>query len=126
MILSKTMNFSIHGCTVSQRQILEKCVKHVNLPYFSSNLVNYFSICISDLAVFGFCIVENLPSNLESLPQLIKTIAFEKRTHYGTYFVVKSRSEQISNLAYTSAPLGLHLDLPYYDFVPGVNYFIHL
>ena len=85
-----------------------------------------FNIYISDLAVFGFCIVENLPSNLESLPQLIKTIAFEKRTHYGTYFVVKSRSEQISNLAYTSAPLGLHLDLPYYDFVPGVNYFIHL
>ena len=83
-------------------------------------------MCISDLAVFGFCIVENLPLNLESLPQLIKTIAFEKRTHYGTYFVVKSRSEQISNLAYTSAPLGLHLDLPYYDFVPGVNYITHL
>ena len=126
MISSKTMKLSIHGCTVSHRRFGEKCLEQVNLRYFSTNLVNYFSKYISDLAVFGFCIVENLPSNLESLPQLIKTIAFEKRTHYGTYFVVKSRSEQISNLAYTSAPLGLHLDLPYYDFVPGVNYFIHL
>ena len=126
MISSRTMKLSIDGCTVSQRQFGEKCLEQVNLRYFSTNLDNYSLIYISDLAVFGFCIVENLPSNLESLPQLIKTIAFEKRTHYGTYFVVKSRSEQISNLAYTSAPLGLHLDLPYYDFVPGVNYFIHL
>ena len=113
----------LHG---KSKKFGEKCVEQVNLRHFSTNLVKYFSIFILDLAVFGFCIVENLPSNLESLPQLIKTIAFEKRTHYGTYFVVKSRSEQISNLAYTSAPLGLHLDLPYYDFVPGVNYFIHL
>ena len=73
--------------------------------------------------MFGFSIVRNVPTNIEGLPQLITKVGFEKRTHYGTYFSVKSRTDEshISNLAYTSAALGLHLDLPYYDFVPGVG-----
>ena len=75
------------------------------------------------MSIFGFSIVNNVPANVDGLPQLIQKVGFEKRTHYGTYFSVKSRTDEahISNLAYTAAALGLHLDLPYYDFVPGVN-----
>ena len=63
-----------------------------------------------------------MPGNFESLPHLIRKFAFEKPTHYGTFFTVVSKAaEQLNNLAYTTAPLGLHLDLPYYDFVPGVR-----
>ena len=91
---------------------------HNVLP-FKNALIFYSFI---DLSVLGLCIVTNLPASLDSLPALTQKIGFEKNTHYGTYFRVKSRAEQISNLAYTSAALGLHLDLPYYDFVPGVNF----
>ena len=93
--------------------------------YFQiTNDLNYDqSYIFIDLSIFGFSIVNNLPANEDGLPQLIQKVGFEKRTHYGTYFSVKSRTDeaQISNLAYTAAALGLHLDLPYYDFVPGVN-----
>ena len=75
------------------------------------------------MSKFGFCIVKNVPTSLQGLPQLIQKVGFEKKTHYGTYFSVKSRTDEahISNVAYTAAALGLHLDLPYYDFVPGVK-----
>ena len=85
--------------------------------------LTYDLLYLLDLSVFGFCIVKNVPTNTGGLPQLINKVGFEKKTHYGTYFLVKSRTDEahISNLAYTAAPLGLHLDLPYYDFVPGVR-----
>ena len=75
------------------------------------------------MSIFGFSIVNNVPANEDGFPQLIQNEGFEKRTHYGTFFSVKSRTDKahISNSAYTAAALGLHLDLPYYGFVPGVN-----
>ena len=61
-----------------------------------------------------------MPRNFESLMELIETIGIEKATHYGKSFKVVSKSEP-SNAAYTTLPLGLHLDMPIYRYKPGVR-----
>ena len=77
-------------------------------------------ICISDLSIFGFCIVNEMPRNYESLPAFIQHIGIEKSTHYGKSFKVVSKADP-SNAAYTTLPLGLHLDMPIYHYKPGVR-----
>ena len=61
-----------------------------------------------------------MPRNFESLPELIQHIGIEKSTHYGKYFKVVSKADP-SNAAYTTLPLGLHLDMPIYHYKPGVR-----
>ena len=61
-----------------------------------------------------------MPRNFESLPDLIQHIGAEKSTHYGKSFKVVSKSDP-SNAAYTTLPLGLHLDMPIYKYKPGVR-----
>ena len=62
-----------------------------------------------------------MPRNFESLPELIQKIGIGKSTHYGKSFKVITKSDP-SNAAYTSLPLGLHLDMPIYRYKPGVRY----
>ncbi len=59
----------------------------------------------------------------ESLPDLVCKVAFPKPTSYGDYFEVESK-EDPSNLAYTTATLGLHLDEQHYAYTPGVKILI--
>ena len=56
----------------------------------------------------------------DDLPSLIHRVAFPKNTHYGHYFEVETKDDP-SNLAYTSGTLGLHLDLGFYNYTPGVR-----
>lgn len=52
--------------------------------------------------------------------RLADRVGFIKRTHYGEEFVV-SIKDGASNVAYLSAPLQMHTDMPYYEYKPGVN-----
>ena len=61
-----------------------------------------------------------MPRNFESLPVLIQSVGIEKSTHYGKNFKVVSKADP-SNAAYTTLPLGLHLDMPIYHYKPGVR-----
>ena len=115
-----------HGYTVTPfLNVLAKrfIISQIFYTYFKFDyacMCNF--LCYSDLSTYGFSIVHGMPTNFDALPQLIKKINFEKMTHYGTYFKVMSREDDaISNLAYTAHTLGLHLDLSYYDYVPGVS-----
>ena len=74
------------------------------------------------MSIFGFAIINEMPRNFESLPELIKSIGIEKATHYGKSFKVITKSDP-SNAAYTSLALGLHLDMPIYHYKPGVRSF---
>jgi len=47
-------------------------------------------------------------------------VQFIRKTHYGEEFIVRSK-EGTSNVAYLSAPLQIHTDLPYYHYAPGSN-----
>ncbi len=64
--------------------------------------------------------VEGLESNKSALSTLLKRVAFPKLTHYNETFDVVAKHEP-NNIAYTPDTIGLHVDLPYYEYGPGVS-----
>ncbi|XP_035662137.1 gamma-butyrobetaine dioxygenase-like [Branchiostoma floridae] len=68
----------------------------------------------------GLVLVQNVPCEVGQVDRLANRVAFLKHTNYGKEFVVKSKPNP-SNVAYTSAKLGLHTDLPQYNYTPGVQ-----
>ena len=79
--------------------------------------------CVSlhlDLQDFGLTLVDDMPSDRESLRELMHRVGCIRSTHYGDIFhvVVKANA---NNLAYLPVTLGLHADLPYYGYNPGVS-----
>ncbi|XP_078663612.1 gamma-butyrobetaine dioxygenase-like isoform X2 [Branchiostoma floridae x Branchiostoma belcheri] len=68
----------------------------------------------------GLVLVQNVPCEVGQLDRLADRVAFLKLTNYGKEFVVMSKPNP-SNVAYTSVKLGLHTDLPYYNYTPGVQ-----
>ncbi|KAI8507040.1 Gamma-butyrobetaine dioxygenase, partial [Branchiostoma belcheri] len=68
----------------------------------------------------GLVLVQNVPCEVGQLERLANRVAFLKLTNYGKEFVVMSKPNP-SNVAYTSVKLGLHTDLPYYNYTPGVQ-----
>ena len=73
-----------------------------------------------DLQDFGLTLVEDMPEDRESLRTLMNRVGCIRSTHYGDIFhvVVKANA---NNLAYLPVTLGLHIDLPYYGYNPGVG-----
>ena len=61
-----------------------------------------------------------MPREPQRLMTLFKRIGFSKFTHYGRDFEVKAKADP-NNVAYTTSTLGLHLDLPFYLYNPGVS-----
>jgi Taurine catabolism dioxygenase TauD, TfdA family len=76
-----------------------------------------------DLEEFGITIIEDVGKDPLAIRTLSKRIGFLKLTHYGVDFVVKSKVDA-NNAAYTSKTLGLHVDLPYYENLPGVRFYM--
>ena len=76
---------------------------------------------LKDLSTFGLTVVENSPRTPTSLEILQKKIGTAKSTHFGSFWNVQTKPNAM-NLAYTSARLGLHLDLPFYEYTPGVQF----
>ena len=65
-------------------------------------------------------LIDDMPSDPESLRELMHRVGGIRSTHYGDIFhvVVKANA---NNLAYLPVTLGLHADLPYYGYNPGVS-----
>ena len=61
-----------------------------------------------------------MPTSLAGLKSVTRLVGRVKWTHYGDFWNVRTKPEA-NNLAYTSASLGLHTDLPYYSYTPGVQ-----
>ena len=78
---------------------------------------------LEDIEAYGMTIVENTPLTTEGMKELQPKIGSVKSTHFGSFWNVKTKADAM-NLAYTSATLGLHLDLPFYSYTPGVQ-FLH-
>lgn len=71
-------------------------------------------------SIYGVAIIQNTPHSETALDAIIDRIGFTKRTHYGVKFIVQ-HVPNTSNVAYLSSNLQMHVDLPYYEYVPGVN-----
>ncbi|CAO1411489.1 unnamed protein product [Diamesa hyperborea] len=75
------------------------------------------------LTVNGIAFIKNTPETEEEARRIVNRVGFIKKTHYGEEFIVKAKPGT-SNVAFLSAPLQLHTDLPYYEYKPGTN-FLH-
>lgn len=64
--------------------------------------------------------IEGMPTIQGSLRKLVERIGCLRSTHYGHLFDIIIKPSA-NNLAYTGRGLGLHTDLPYYDYNPGVG-----
>ncbi|XP_055588851.1 gamma-butyrobetaine dioxygenase-like [Uranotaenia lowii] len=75
---------------------------------------------IESLIRFGIVMIKNAPLDDEVARKLANRIGFIRRTHYGDEYIIKAK-EETSNVAYLAAPLQMHTDLPYYEYLPGCN-----
>lgn len=95
-----------------------------SLEYFDFTKVIASDLELHDwlncLAMNGVAIIKNTPRTEAEARKIADRVGFIRRTHYGEEFMVKAK-EGTSNVAYLSAPLQMHTDLPYYHFAPGVN-----
>eukprot|EP00057_Strongylocentrotus_purpuratus_P030705 XP_782480.1 PREDICTED: gamma-butyrobetaine dioxygenase [Strongylocentrotus purpuratus] len=69
----------------------------------------------------GLVIVRNAPHDEMNVQNICDRVGYERFTCYGSDFRVENIFES-SSLGFTTAALGLHLDLPYYDYRPGVQF----
>lgn len=54
------------------------------------------------------------------MQRLAERVSFIRKTQYGDIYAVRA-VPNAKNYAYTSNPLQLHTDLPYYEYKPGVT-----
>lgn len=75
---------------------------------------------LESLARYGVVMIKNAPRTEDQIRKLANHIGFIRRTQYGEEYSVRA-IPNATNYAYTSNPLQLHTDLPYYDYKPGVT-----
>ena len=69
----------------------------------------------------AFCIMDDTPTDRDSLRQLSRRFGFLRETNFGELFNVETKPSP-SDLAYTDVALASHTDNPYRDPVPGIQY----
>ncbi len=69
----------------------------------------------------GFCVIENTPTERDSLKKLARRFGYLRETNFGELFNVETKPHP-SDLAYTDAALTSHTDNPYRAPVPGIQY----
>lgn len=117
--------------------------KHLRWHKFSQILTDDSKLleCLEDFLKFGLVLMDEVPTQLGQLQLLTKRIGLGYPTHYGwdqmwiyrrdrnlittakfrSFFSVKSDVNP-TNVAYTSGPIGLHVDLPYLQYPPQVEF----
>jgi gamma-butyrobetaine dioxygenase len=75
---------------------------------------------LEHMATYGIALIENTPNTKNEVRKIAERVAFIKRTHYGDEFTV-AKKKQTTAFAYTPSKLQLHVDVPYFDQMPGVN-----
>ena len=78
------------------------------------------TVSLQELRRTGLTIIKKVPLSQAGLDSVVNLVGQVKWTHYGQFWNVRSKPDA-NNLAYTGASLGLHTDLPYYDYTPGVQ-----
>lgn len=75
---------------------------------------------IETLSTYGIALIRNTPRDKTVSRALANRIGFIRQTTYGEEYVVQAKPNA-TNQAYLSAKLQWHIDLPYYEYAPGVN-----
>ena len=72
---------------------------------------------------YGFCIMQNTPTDRNALLELAGRFGYVRDTHWGQIFNVEMKPEA-TDIAYTDAALSAHTDNPYREPIPGIQ-FLH-
>jgi len=72
---------------------------------------------------YGFCIMQNTPTNRNDLVKLAGRFGYVRDTHWGQIFNVEMKPKA-TDTAYTDAALSSHTDNPYREPIPGIQ-FLH-
>ena len=75
------------------------------------------------VATNGYCIVQNCPTEADSVQKVATSITPIVPSIYGKTFDVVS-VENANNIAYTNVELPLHMDLIYMESAPGIQYLL--
>ncbi|EDW90625.1 gamma-butyrobetaine dioxygenase [Drosophila yakuba] len=97
--------------------------EHMRQMFYYQELITCDSALqqwLHHLAVFGVALVKEAPLDMDVLRSLSNRVGFMRRTTYGEEFSVRAQPGA-SNYAYLAAPLPLHTDMPYFEYLPGVT-----
>ncbi|KAG5681261.1 hypothetical protein PVAND_010712 [Polypedilum vanderplanki] len=75
---------------------------------------------LKSFSINGIATITGVSSTENEVRKIADRVGFIRKTHYGEEFMVKAK-DNTSNVAYLSSNLQMHTDLPYYEYVPGVN-----
>lgn len=78
---------------------------------------------LDDYFTYGFCLLQNTPTNHNNLKTLARRFGYLRETNFGELFNVETKPNP-SDLAYTDVALASHSDNPYRAPVPGIQ-FLH-
>ena len=99
--------------SINLKRINWECLKDPsNLKHMLHNFLKY-----------GFCVMENTPTEKDSLLKLAGKFGYVRHTHWGKLFNVEIK-RMPTDTAYTDDALSSHTDNPYREPVPGIQ-FLH-
>ncbi|KAK7090881.1 trimethyllysine dioxygenase, mitochondrial-like [Littorina saxatilis] len=78
---------------------------------------------LKNILEYGFCVVEGAPATEEGTLSVTDRISFPLETVYGRSSVMVSGEMEHSDTAYTSMPLGPHIDTTYCTLPAGIQVF---
>lgn len=78
---------------------------------------------LEDFLTYGFCIMQDTPTERDSLLELAGRFGYVRDTHWGKIFDVEQKPNA-TDTAYTDAALASHTDNPYREPIPGLQ-FLH-
>lgn len=79
-----------------------------------------FSKWLEHMATYGIALIENTPKTRNEVRKIAERVGYIKKTHYGDEFTV-TKKENTTAYPYLPTKLQLHVDVPYYDQMPGIN-----
>lgn len=75
---------------------------------------------LEHMATYGIALIENTPNTKNEVRKIAERVGFIKKTHYGDEFTV-TKKKSTTAYAYRPLKLQLHVDMPFYEQMPGIN-----
>ena len=129
--VSSTINIDKIALEFSNKDTVIKSIEKIKWDSSLKNIKNYNydesfieSREMHDLLIsfykYGFVIIKNVPTENNYIINFANSIGSVRRTNFGEYFNVKSKSNP-NDLAYTTLHLSPHTDNPYRNPVPCIQ-----
>lgn len=87
--------------------------------FFSLFLLVFYQ-WLEAMAHYGAAVIKNAPLTTDQCKRLADHVGYVRETHYGKQFTIRA-DPNAQNVAFTAKSLQFHTDLPYYEYLPGVN-----